>query len=179
MKNEMINMSAAEALVNFYSRVEDIELTVKDGKLRGDYFMEDGDEIISIGVEFVECNGWTIQPKHFGFDGMTTEETDKMIAYLERAIENLDIHIAKTESGELDYCELHVKDVQGNTLDVRFNPIRDEAGKAEFVAGLKKALLAKCSAIVDAPKFRINAINKTFGGCGHLLIACEKVIWNF
>ena len=179
MKNEMVKSSAAEALVNFSSRIEDIELYVEDGKLHGDYFMEDGDEIVSIGAEFTECNGWTIQPKHFSFGGMTTEETDNMIAYLERTIKSLEIHICKTDAGELYTCTVRAEDVQGNKLDVCFSPIRDEEGKAKFVAGLKKALLAKCSAIVDAPKFHINTVNRTFGGCGHLLVACEKVIWNF
>lgn len=181
--NAIINNAAvscpSEALVNFAERIEYIELSVKNGKLHGEYSMEDGAEIISEGANFVECDGWAIQPKHFSFKGMSVEETDKMVEYLTRTIEKIEIGIFKSDDGALESCRVYAKDVQGNKLEVEFQPIKDEEGKAAFIAALKKALLARCSAIVSAPKFTVDTVNKTFGGCGHLLIACEKVIWNF
>lgn len=169
----------AEALVNFGERLEYMELTVENGVLHGEYAMEDGAEIISEGAAFTECDGWAIQPKHFGFKGMTTEEVDKMVEYLTRTIKKIEVGIFKTDDGALESCRVYAEDTMGNKLEVEFQPIKDEEGKAAFIAALKKALLAKCSAIVSAPKFTVDTINKTFGGCGHLLIACEKVIWNF
>ena len=170
----------AEALDNLWARVEDVTVTVNEAcQLKTEFACEDGDEITAIDTQFVNCNGWDIQPKRMSFFGASDEEADRIVAYLKRTLREVTIYMSRNEDGTFGRCHVHAEDIFGNKLDVEFEQMKEKEAKAKFFGHLKRALLARCSAIYDAPKYRINAINKTPGGIGHMIVACEHLINNF
>ena len=169
----------AEALINLWERFEVVTVTVEDGKLKSEFECEDGDEIIAIDTEFVNCNGYDIQPKRMSFFGASDEEAERIVKYLKRTLKEATIFVSHNDDGSFGRCHVVAEDVFGNKLEVEFEQMKEEEAKAKFFYHLKRALLARCSAIYDAPRYRINAINKTPGGIGHMIIACEYLINNF